>query len=89
MEIPWLTHRMGLFQRRYSLVAVVCISFGRPPFHEGTVTVADYDVVVIGSGVGGYTGAIRAGQLGLRTACVEGAPVLGGTCPGRGRITQV
>ena len=44
------------------------------------MTVADYDVVVIGSGVGGYTAAIRAGQLGLRTACVEGAAVLGGTC---------
>jgi pyruvate/2-oxoglutarate dehydrogenase complex dihydrolipoamide dehydrogenase (E3) component len=39
-----------------------------------------YDVVVIGSGVGGYTAANRAGQLGLRTACVEGAAVLGGTC---------
>jgi dihydrolipoamide dehydrogenase len=41
---------------------------------------ANYDVVVIGSGVGGYTAAIRAGQLGLKTACVEGAQVLGGTC---------
>src|SRR5271154_6254678 len=41
---------------------------------------ANYDVVVIGSGVGGYTAAIRAGQLGLRTACGEGAAVLGGTC---------
>src|SRR5271163_3417411 len=41
---------------------------------------ANYDVVVIGSGVGGYTAAIRAGQLGLKTACVEGAAVLGGTC---------
>lgn len=30
-----------------------------------------YDVVVIGSGVGGYTAAIRAGQLGLKTACVS------------------
>jgi dihydrolipoamide dehydrogenase len=39
-----------------------------------------YDVVVIGSGVGGYTAAIRAGQLGLKTACVEGARALGGTC---------
>jgi dihydrolipoamide dehydrogenase len=39
-----------------------------------------YDVVVTGSGVGGYSAAIRAGQLGLRTACVEGASVLGGTC---------
>ena len=37
---------------------------------------ADYDVVVIGSGVGGYTAAIRAGQLGLKTACVEGTAVL-------------
>jgi len=37
-------------------------------------------VVVIGSGVGGYTAAIRAGQLGLKTGCVEAAPVLGGTC---------
>jgi dihydrolipoamide dehydrogenase len=43
-------------------------------------TDADYDVVVIGSGVGGYTAAIRAGQLGLKTACIEGNSVLGGTC---------
>jgi dihydrolipoamide dehydrogenase len=40
----------------------------------------NYDVVVIGSGVGGYTAAIRAGQLGFKTACIEGAGVLGGTC---------
>ncbi len=40
----------------------------------------NFDVVVIGSGVGGYTAAIRVGELGLKTACVEGAPVLGGTC---------
>jgi NADPH-dependent 2,4-dienoyl-CoA reductase/sulfur reductase-like enzyme len=43
-------------------------------------TDANYDVVVIGSGVGGYTAAIRAGQLGLKTACIEGNSVLGGTC---------
>jgi dihydrolipoamide dehydrogenase len=42
--------------------------------------VSEYDVVVIGSGTGGYVAAIRAGQLGLKTACVERAPVLGGTC---------
>jgi hypothetical protein len=35
VEIPWLTHRMGLFQRRYSLVAVVCISFGRAAVSRG------------------------------------------------------
>ncbi|MDP6108363.1 MAG: FAD-dependent oxidoreductase, partial [Candidatus Brocadiia bacterium] len=40
---------------------------------------ADYDVVVLGSGPGGYVAAIRAGQLGLKTAIVEGAEV-GGVC---------
>jgi dihydrolipoamide dehydrogenase len=40
----------------------------------------EYDVVVIGSGTGGYVAAIRAAQLGLRTAVVERAAVLGGTC---------
>jgi dihydrolipoamide dehydrogenase len=40
----------------------------------------EYDVVVIGSGTGGYVAAIRAAQLGLKTACVERDPVLGGTC---------
>ena len=45
-----------------------------------SATPSSYDVVVIGSGVGGYTAAIRAGQLGPKTGCVEAAPVLGGTC---------
>jgi dihydrolipoamide dehydrogenase len=40
----------------------------------------DYDLVVIGSGPGGYVAAIRAAQLGLRTACVEKRETLGGTC---------
>ena len=40
----------------------------------------DYDLVVIGSGTGGYVAAIRAAQLGLSTAVVERAPALGGTC---------
>lgn len=39
-----------------------------------------YDVVVIGSGPGGYVAAIRAAQLGLKTACVEKEKSLGGTC---------
>jgi len=39
-----------------------------------------YDVVVIGAGPGGYVAAIRAAQLGLRTACVEKGATLGGTC---------
>ena len=39
-----------------------------------------YDLVIIGAGPGGYTAANRAGQLGLRVACVEKDPTLGGTC---------
>ncbi len=41
---------------------------------------SDYDVIVIGSGPGGYVSAIRCAQLGLKTACVEGRDTLGGTC---------
>ena len=41
---------------------------------------AQYDVIIIGGGPGGYNAAIRAGQLGLKTAIVEGRGVLGGTC---------
>ena len=40
----------------------------------------DFDVLVIGSGPGGYVAAIRAAQLGMKTACVEKYPSLGGTC---------
>ena len=39
-----------------------------------------YDVVIIGGGPGGYNCAIRAGQLGLKTACIEMRGTLGGTC---------
>ena len=41
---------------------------------------ASYDVIIIGSGPGGYVCAIRCAQLGLKTACVEGRKTLGGTC---------
>ncbi|MFT6683559.1 MAG: dihydrolipoamide dehydrogenase, partial [Loktanella salsilacus] len=41
---------------------------------------ASYDVIIIGSGPGGYVSAIRCAQLGLKTACVEGRDTLGGTC---------
>lgn len=41
---------------------------------------ADYDVIVIGAGPGGYVCAIRCAQLGLKTACVEARDTLGGTC---------
>ncbi|MGJ8611793.1 MAG: dihydrolipoyl dehydrogenase family protein, partial [Octadecabacter sp.] len=41
---------------------------------------ANYDVIIIGSGPGGYVCAIRCAQLGLKTAIVEGRDTLGGTC---------
>ncbi len=40
----------------------------------------DYDLVIIGGGPGGYIAAIKAAQLGLKTACVEKRGTLGGTC---------
>lgn len=44
------------------------------------MTETRFDVIVIGAGPGGYVAAIRAAQLGLRVACVEKRPTLGGTC---------
>lgn len=44
------------------------------------MTDQNFDVVVIGAGPGGYVSAIRAAQLGLKTACVEKRSSLGGTC---------
>ena len=41
---------------------------------------ASYDLIIIGSGPGGYVCAIRCAQLGLKVACVEGRDTLGGTC---------
>ena len=40
----------------------------------------DYDLAVIGAGPGGYVAAIKAAQLGLKTACIEKRATLGGTC---------
>src|ERR1700758_3106312 len=40
----------------------------------------DVDIAVLGGGPGGYTAAIRAGQLGVKVACIEKEPELGGTC---------
>jgi len=45
-----------------------------------------YDVVIIGSGPGGYVAGIRAGQLGMKVAVVEKDPFIGGTCTHRGCI---
>src|SRR5262245_38237917 len=52
------------------------------PAQEGN----HFDLIVIGSGPGGYVGAIRASQLGMKTALVERDAQLGGTCLLRGCI---
>ena len=39
-----------------------------------------FDVVVVGGGPGGYVAAIKAAQMGLKTACIEKRGTLGGTC---------
>ena len=41
---------------------------------------SNFDVIIIGSGPGGYVCAIRAAQLGLKVACIESKETLGGTC---------
>src|SRR5438128_3499914 len=46
----------------------------------------DCDVAIIGGGPGGYVAAIRAGQLGLNTVCIEMDKTLGGTCVNVGCI---
>ena len=38
------------------------------------------DLVIVGGGPGGYVAAIKAGQMGMKVACVEGRGSLGGTC---------
>ena len=46
----------------------------------------NYDVVIIGSGPGGYVAAVRAAQLGMKVACIEKEARLGGVCLNRGCI---
>ncbi|KAH9922400.1 dihydrolipoyl dehydrogenase [Fomitopsis serialis] len=57
------------------------LQVGRWNSSRGLATPAEpYDCVVIGSGPGGYVAAIKAAQLGLKTACIEKRETLGGTC---------
>ncbi len=46
----------------------------------------DYDLIIIGAGPGGYVAAVRAAQLGLKSACIEKRPRLGGVCLNEGCI---
>jgi dihydrolipoamide dehydrogenase len=58
----------------------------RPQFTEAPLADQQYDVLIIGSGPGGYVAGIRAGQLGMKVAVVEKDPFVGGTCTHRGCI---
>ena len=49
-------------------------------FARRCFSVKEYDLAVIGGGPGGYVAAIKAGQKGLKTVCVEKRGALGGTC---------
>ncbi|KAJ8324420.1 hypothetical protein BDV3_005126 [Batrachochytrium dendrobatidis] len=61
--------------------AVSATAFGTRISSRFLATAAtDYDVVVVGGGPGGYVAAIKASQMGLKTACIEGRGTLGGTC---------
>ena len=58
--------------------------YRKPGTHnDGDLVMAEnstYDVIIIGSGPGGYVAAVHAAQLGLKVACIEKAPRLGGVC---------
>src|ERR1700743_3757195 len=49
-------------------------------FKKRQIMETDFDIVVVGSGPGGYVAAIRAAQLGYKVAIVERYNILGGTC---------
>ena len=65
--------RSGLLQGRTKTASLM--QFSRMAF-----SVREYDVAVIGGGPGGYVAAIKAGQRGLKSVCVEKRGTLGGTC---------
>src|SRR5512143_430894 len=68
--------------RKRPLHITVRIRFSVPRKPDATLkeNPMTYDVIVLGSGPGGYSAAVRAGQYGLKTAIIEKDPKLGGTC---------
>ncbi|KAH0566386.1 hypothetical protein GP486_000208 [Trichoglossum hirsutum] len=57
-----------------------CEGWRRVGANSGSILAEEKDLVIIGGGVGGYVAAIKAGQEGLKTACIEKRGSLGGTC---------
>lgn len=55
-------------------------SCSNPIFFVCLLKTEKYDVVIVGGGPGGYVAAIKAAQLGFKTACIEARGTLGGTC---------
>ncbi|DAZ96337.1 TPA: hypothetical protein N0F65_007987 [Lagenidium giganteum] len=71
-----MLHGLRSVSRRSALVRS-CAPVSARAFSSAS---SEYDLVVIGGGPGGYVAAIKAAQLGLKTACVESRGALGGTC---------
>lgn len=70
---------LGKFLRVTSSVSVRSMKYTRA-YSASTKVQEQYDVVVVGGGPGGYVAAIKASQMGLKTACIESRGTLGGTC---------
>ncbi|MBW0529829.1 hypothetical protein O181_069544 [Austropuccinia psidii MF-1] len=83
-----ISQLLGHSQRAANLRSTITLSnlsYRSLPIHlrrsfASQTSQKEYDVVVIGGGPGGYVAAIKAAQLGLKTACVEKRGALGGTC---------
>nr|XP_022301044.1 dihydrolipoyl dehydrogenase, mitochondrial-like [Crassostrea virginica] len=71
-----LSSRVQRFWTGHNSSFIRCLVMQHRSYSNG----ADNDLVVIGSGPGGYVAAIKAAQLGMKTVCVEKNPTLGGTC---------
>ncbi len=72
--------RRGIPSRLLGMTRRAVAAFHAPQLTLGRTTMADYDLIVIGTGPGGYVGAIRAAQLGMKVGVVEKRATQGGTC---------
>lgn len=81
MAMASLARRKSFLLSRNLSSETLKYSLSLASFSRGFASGSDEnDVVVIGGGPGGYVAAIKAAQLGLKTACIEKRGTLGGTC---------